>query len=99
MKKTNFKGYDGEDRWKKKEPGARLSKNTNKLQEKSQIERDQMEDKALMRVKVIFVQKWTLSGFVTPELFTGFKVKLPLPLSREEILEKMETGFAVEDPK
>lgn len=82
-----------EEPWRRKEPGARLSKKTKLNQEKNIRERSLMEKRSVQNVKIIFTKKWTFSGFTTPKLFKGFGVKISVPMSRKEIMEKMRKAF------
>lgn len=83
------RNWKGDEKWKKKEPGARLSKSAKESQEHFEKQREKMERKHTQKVKIICHN--TL--FRTPGLFNVFTVKLNIPLRKEEIDKRMAAAF------
>lgn len=83
--------WRSDEPWKKHEPDSRLSKKDLKqrfMKSKSQIERKEMSERQL--VKVIFYENWI---FGLPDMLDQFKVKLKIPISHQEIMERMQNAF------
>ena len=77
-----------EKTWRRKEPGARLSKKQKRLLAKSDFERAAMELRSTQNVRVIFSKKlWAV------HLVHSFHVSMKNPLSRDEVINKMMSAF------
>ncbi len=73
--------------WKRSEPGARLSNKQKVNDARGQIERANMEAASSQDVKVVF------DKFLIPRQISSFRVIMKLPLSSEEIMERMSQAF------
>ena len=80
---------DWEEAWKKKEPGARLSKKAKKSQAHFDMQREKMERIHTQKVKIICHKALLLP----PGLFKSFTVKVNIPLRRDEIDKRMAAAF------
>lgn len=81
--------WKGDEHWKKKEPGARLSIKQKALHNKSEHERSVMEKRSTQNVKVIF--KDSLTGL--PDVFHKFQIELEIPLTQKEIMQRVHAAF------
>lgn len=89
MKTETRHKWKSDEPWKKHEPGSRLTSKQKGLQNRSQNERAEMEQKSRQNVKVIF-RDW---GFGLPNLIKNFDVELSIPLTTEEIMKRMSAAF------
>lgn len=75
--------------WKKKEPGARLSKKAKESQEHFKKQRQRMERMHKQKVTIICHKALLLP----PGLFKSFTVKVNIPLRKDEIDKRMAAAF------
>jgi len=81
--------HKSKEPWKKKEPGARLSKKA--LKDQRAIERQSSHTERVNTQRVwIYCNK---NIFSMPGLFTSFTVKVKIPLRESEIMERMKAAF------
>ena len=78
-----------EEPWKKKEPGARLSKKAKKTQAHFKMQRRKMERIHKQKVTIICHKALLLP----PGLFKSFTVKVNIPLRQDEINKRMAAAF------
>ena len=78
-----------EEPWKKKEPGARLSKKEKESQEHYDKQRRKMQRIHTKKVKIICHKALLLP----PGLFKSFTVRVNVPLRRDEINKRMAAAF------
>lgn len=76
------------DPWQRKEPGSRMSQKQKFSQVRSERERAQMENK--QHVKVIFHRNWI---FGLPDMLNKFQIEMKVPISHQEIMERMQKAF------
>jgi len=81
--------WKGDEPWKRKEPGGRLSNSAKKSQKHFKMQRQKMERKHTQDVKIILHN--TLLR--TPGLFNTFTVKMNIPLRKAEIDKRMAAAF------
>lgn len=84
-----MKNWKGDEPWKKKEPGARLSKKDKARQEHFEAERRKMERIHSQKVKIICHKALLLP----PGLFKSFTVRVNIPLRKAEIDKRMADAF------
>ena len=85
--KKRLKDY--EEPWKKKEPGARLSKKAQESEKHFDAQRKKMERIHSQKVKIICHKALLLP----PGLFKSFTVKMNIPLRKDEIDKRMAAAF------
>lgn len=80
---------DWKEPWKKKEPGARLSKRERYTKKLNEDQRAHMD--AISTQKVTVTIHKNLLG--TPGLFKSFTVRVKIPLNKTEIDERIRAAF------
>lgn len=80
---------DFEEPWKKKEPGARLSKKARESQNHFEMQRRKMERIHTQRVKIVCHKALLLP----PGLYKSFTVRVNIPLRKAEIEKRMAAAF------
>jgi hypothetical protein len=74
--------------WDKKEPGGRLNDKQRHFQEKSEMERSEMEMQSTQVVKIIFHKKLWIQN-----LFYGVGLEFSIPLNIKEIRNRIHQAF------
>ena len=84
-----MKKWKGNELWKRKEPGARLSNSAKKSQKHFEMQRKKMERIHNQKVKIICHKALLLP----PGQFKSFTVKMNIPLRKDEIDKRMAAAF------
>lgn len=84
-----MKNWKGDEAWKRKEPGARLSTKQQHAQQKNEHFRSRMEEQSKQEIKVFFekTKLWNMEHFHT------VVIHLKNPLSKKEFMERMQNAF------
>lgn len=89
MKRTDI--HKSDEPWRKNEPGARLTKKAHSLQDKSQREREAMENQSTQTI-IIYPRKVGF-GLIIPKRWKTFTVVCKPPILKEDFYERMQKAF------
>lgn len=83
-----MKNWKGDEPWKNREPGARLSERAHRDQMAGESQRRQMEDAATQEVLIVLPK-----SLFSPGQYKSFRVEMKLPLNKDEIDQRMRAAF------